>query len=39
MGEHVNGHLANVLGTFYLFVVGLVAAAAVPLMILTRAGQ
>lgn len=39
MGEHVNGRLANTLGTVYLFVVGVAAAAAIPLMVLTRAGQ
>ena len=39
MGEHVNGRLANTLGTVYLFVVGVAAAAAIPLMIVTRAGQ
>jgi len=39
MGKHVNGRLANTLGTVYLFVVVVAAVAAVPLMILTRAGQ
>jgi Mn2+/Fe2+ NRAMP family transporter len=39
MGEHVNGRLANALGTVYFFVVGVAAAAAIPLMVLTRAGQ
>lgn len=39
MGKHVNGRLANVLGTIYLVIVGVAATAAIPLMILTKAGQ
>jgi Mn2+/Fe2+ NRAMP family transporter len=39
MGRHANGRLANTLGTIYLVVVGVAAAAAIPLMIITRAGQ
>jgi manganese transport protein len=39
MREYVNGKLANVLGIVYLFVILLVALAAVPLMILTNIGQ
>jgi manganese transport protein len=39
MREYVNGKLANVLGIVYLFVILLVALAAVPLMILTNVGQ
>jgi Mn2+/Fe2+ NRAMP family transporter len=39
MGTYVNGRLANTLGTVYLVVVVVAALAAVPLMILTRAGQ
>jgi Mn2+/Fe2+ NRAMP family transporter len=39
MGEHVNGRLANVLGTVFLGVILVVAAAAIPLMLLTKAGQ
>jgi hypothetical protein len=39
MGRHANGRLANTLGTVYLVVVGVAAVAAIPLMIVTRAGQ
>jgi Mn2+/Fe2+ NRAMP family transporter len=39
MGDHVNGKLANSLGSIYLFIVVVAAVAAIPLMILTRAGQ
>jgi Mn2+/Fe2+ NRAMP family transporter len=39
MGRHVNGRLANTLGTAYLVVVLVAALAAIPLMIVTRAGQ
>jgi len=39
MGRHVNGRLANVLGTIYLVLVGVAATAAIPLMFLTKAGQ
>lgn len=38
MGEHVNGRLANALGTAYLGVLLVVALAAVPLMAVTRIG-
>ena len=38
MGEHVNGRLANTLGTVYLGVILVVATAAIPLMIVTRMG-
>ncbi len=38
MGRHVNGRLANVLGTVFLVVVTVAALAAVPLMVLTRMG-
>ena len=38
MGEHVNGRLANSLGMVYLVVIGVAAAAAIPLMIWTRMG-
>jgi Mn2+/Fe2+ NRAMP family transporter len=38
MGEHVNGRLANGLGTFYLLVIGVAALTAIPLMIWTRMG-
>jgi Mn2+/Fe2+ NRAMP family transporter len=38
MGEHVNGRLANSLGTVFLGIIAVVAAAAVPLLIVTRMG-
>jgi Mn2+/Fe2+ NRAMP family transporter len=39
MGTNVNGHVANALGTLYLFLVVVAAVAAIPLMIYTRMGQ
>jgi manganese transport protein len=39
MREYANGRLANVLGLFYLVVIMVVAMTAVPLLILTNAGQ
>jgi Mn2+/Fe2+ NRAMP family transporter len=39
MGDHVNGRLVNGLGQVYLVLVTLAAVAAIPLMILTKAGQ
>ena len=39
MGDHVNGRVANVLGTVYLVVIAVAAVAAIPLMIWTRMGQ
>jgi Mn2+/Fe2+ NRAMP family transporter len=39
MGEHVNGRLSNVLGTIFLGIILVVAVAAIPLMLLTAAGQ
>ncbi|WP_027862296.1 NRAMP family divalent metal transporter [Marmoricola sp. URHB0036] len=39
MGPHVNGRLANGLGTFYLLVIVIAAVAAVPLMVLTGMGS
>jgi Mn2+/Fe2+ NRAMP family transporter len=39
MGRHANGRLANTLGTIYLVVVGVAAVAAIPLMVITRAGR
>ena len=39
MGDHVNGRIANVLGTVYLVVIAVAAVAAIPLMIWTRMGQ
>jgi Mn2+/Fe2+ NRAMP family transporter len=38
MGDHANGLLANTLGSIYLVVIGVVALAAIPLMIVTRMG-
>jgi manganese transport protein len=39
MGEHTNGHLANALGTVYLVLVTVASVAAIPLMVITKAGQ
>ncbi len=39
MGRHVNGRLANGLGMVYLGIVLVAAVAAIPLMIITKAGQ
>jgi manganese transport protein len=39
MGDHVNGRFANGLGSFYLVIIVIVSVAAIPLMILTKAGQ
>jgi manganese transport protein len=39
MGRHVNGRLANVLGTVYLVIVLVASLAALPLMVITKAGQ
>jgi Mn2+/Fe2+ NRAMP family transporter len=39
MGRHVNGRLANGLGTVFLVVIGIAAVAAIPLMLITAAGQ
>lgn len=39
LGPHVNGRLANLLGSIYLVLVVVAAVAAIPLMIITRAGQ
>jgi len=39
MGEHVNGRLANGLGTVYLVLVLVASMAAIPLMLVTKAGQ
>ena len=38
LGQHVNGRVANALGTAYLVVVVVASVAAVPLMVLTGAG-
>ncbi len=39
MGEHTNGVLANALGSVYLVVILVASIAAIPLMIVTKAGQ
>lgn len=39
MGAHVNGRVANALGTVFLGIVLLASVAAIPLMIWTKAGQ
>jgi Mn2+/Fe2+ NRAMP family transporter len=39
MGRYGNGRLANTLGLLYLFVILVVSITAIPLMILTNAGQ
>jgi Mn2+/Fe2+ NRAMP family transporter len=39
MGEHTNGRVANALGSIYLVFILVAAAAAIPLMIVTKAGQ
>jgi Mn2+/Fe2+ NRAMP family transporter len=39
MGEHVNGRLANLFGTVFLLLILVVAVAAIPLMIITKAGE
>jgi Mn2+/Fe2+ NRAMP family transporter len=39
MGDRVNGRFANALGTAYMLLLLVVAVAAIPLMIATKAGQ
>ncbi|HST48662.1 NRAMP family divalent metal transporter [Jatrophihabitans sp.] len=39
MGEKVNGRVSNTLGTLFLIVILIAAIAAIPLMLLTKAGQ
>jgi hypothetical protein len=39
MGEHANGRLANGLGTVYMVLVTVASVAAIPLMLVTKAGQ
>lgn len=39
MGRHANGRLANTLGSIYLVLILVAATAAIPLMIVTKAGQ
>jgi manganese transport protein len=39
MGEHVNGRLANLFGSMFLLIIVVAAVAAIPLMIITKAGE
>jgi hypothetical protein len=39
MQDKVNGRMSNLLGTIFLILVLIAAAAAIPLMLLTKAGQ
>jgi len=39
MGTHANGRIANTLGWFFLVLVALAGALALPLMVLTRGGK
>jgi Mn2+/Fe2+ NRAMP family transporter len=39
MGRYGNGRFANVLGVIYLVVIMVISLSAIPLMILTNAGQ
>lgn len=39
MGDHVNGKVTNVLGSVYLVIIVVASLAAIPLMIVTGAGQ
>jgi manganese transport protein len=39
MGDHANGRLANALGSVYLVLVVVAAVAAIPLMVVTKAGM
>lgn len=39
MGQRVNGWLGNAFGMFFLVVIGVASVAAIPLMILSKAGQ
>jgi Mn2+/Fe2+ NRAMP family transporter len=39
MGEHANGRLANGLGSIYMVIVLVASVAAIPLMLVTKAGQ
>jgi Mn2+/Fe2+ NRAMP family transporter len=39
MGRHGNGRVANALGSIYLVVILVIALSAIPLMVLTNAGQ
>jgi Mn2+/Fe2+ NRAMP family transporter len=39
MGDHVNGRLTNALATIFLIIIMVASVAAVPLMLITKAGQ
>jgi hypothetical protein len=39
MGDKVNGRISNTLATLFLIVILVAATAAIPLMLLTKAGQ
>jgi Mn2+/Fe2+ NRAMP family transporter len=39
MGEHVNGRFGNALGSIYLVLIMVAAVGAIPLMIITKAGE
>ena len=39
MGRYRNGRLANVLGLVYLVIIAVVCVLAIPLLVLTNAGQ
>jgi Mn2+/Fe2+ NRAMP family transporter len=39
MGDHVNGKVTNVLGSVYLVIIVVASVTAIPLMIVTGAGQ
>jgi Mn2+/Fe2+ NRAMP family transporter len=39
MGQKVNGRLMNLVASVYLVVIVVAAVAAIPLMVVTRAGQ
>ncbi|HJQ01836.1 MAG TPA: divalent metal cation transporter [Jatrophihabitans sp.] len=39
MGDKVNGRISNTLATLFLIIIVIAAAAAIPLMLLTKAGQ
>jgi hypothetical protein len=39
MGVHVNGKVTNVLGSVYLVIIVVASVTAIPLMIVTGAGQ
>ncbi|HEX5016070.1 MAG TPA: divalent metal cation transporter [Actinomycetes bacterium] len=39
MGQHANSRTANALGTLFLFIIGVASLAAIPLMVVTKAGQ